>query len=179
MGKKGGGTRDYSHRPKALAKRRSEYDGLLATGRYSESYFDASGGYYVAHKEHPVKENAESRERFAAEVLARHGYRVYLMPDQSYVRGLSKADGFTEHAPMDIKTVNSTGSATIEKSMTKASKQRAELMVLVQNSKDVTQSFIDTQIQNFRNNPGGRRNVTLKEVWVISMDGKRIHRKTI
>ena len=179
MGKKGGGTRNYSHRPKTMAKRRAEFDGLLATGLYAESYFDESGGYYIAHKEHTVKEDNESRERFAAEMLAKKGYRVYLMPDQSYVDGLSKSDGFTEHAPMDIKTVAKTGTATIKNALERASKQRAELVVLVQNSKDVTKEYITAQIELFRNTPGGKHNETLKAVWVISMDGKRIHRRPI
>lgn len=179
MTKQGGGTRNYSHRQKTMAKRRAEFDGLVATGLYSESHFYESGGYYIVHGKHPVKEDAESRERFAAESLAKHGYRAFLMPDQSYVTGLSKVDGFAERAQMEIKTINSAGSATIEKAMTKASRQGAELMVLVQNTKDVTRSYVSEQIESFRNNPGGKHNKTLKAVWVISMDGKRIHRHLI
>lgn len=179
MAKPGGGTRNYSNRPKVMAKRKAEFDGLVATGSYTESYFDKSGGYYVAHKDHPIKEDAESRERFAVESLAKHGYRVYLMPDQSYVKGLSKNDGFTEHAPMDIKTVTKTGTATIKNALEKASKQGAELVVLVQNSPAVTKDYITDQIQLFRDTPGGKHNKTLKAVWVISMDGKRIHKRPI
>ena len=179
MGKPGGGTRNYSHRPKIIAKRKAEFDGLVATGLYNESYFDVSGGYYIAHEGHAIKEDDESKERSAALALAQKGYRVYLMPDQSYVQGLSKSDGFTEHAQMDIKTISNAGTATIRNAMEKASKQGAELVVLVQNTPAVTKDYVSQQIQLFKNTPAGKHNVTLKAVWIISADGKRIHRRQI
>lgn len=179
MGKATGGTRNFSNRPKALAKRKKQFDDILATGIYNESYFDASGGFYVVHKDHTIKENSESKERLAALALAKKGYRVYLMPDQSYVNGLSKTDGFTEHAQVDIKTILKTGKATIKNALEKASKQGAEMVLLVQNSQAVNRGYITQQIQLFKDTPGGKHNVTLKAVWVVSADGKRIHRRLI
>ena len=179
MAKKSGGTRNYRNKPETLAKRRKQFDGILATGVYSESYFDPSGGYYVVHEEHRVKEDASSKERFAASTLASRGYRVFLMPDQSYVEGLSKTDGFAEHAMMDIKTINSAGASTIKRAMEKASKQGAELMVLVPNSESITKEYITEQMQKFRDSSSGRRNSTLKAIWVISRDGERLHRRPV
>ena len=46
MEKRSGGTRNYSHRTKTLAKRRAEFDKVVSTHLYREEYFDKSGGYY-------------------------------------------------------------------------------------------------------------------------------------
>ena len=52
MSKASGGTRNYSGNPKTMAKRESEFQAIVSTGNYKDSYFDKSGGYYVVHKYH-------------------------------------------------------------------------------------------------------------------------------
>lgn len=52
MSKASGGTRNYSGNPKTMAKRESEFQAIVSTGNYKDSYFDKSGGYYVVHKHH-------------------------------------------------------------------------------------------------------------------------------
>ena len=161
MEKRTGGTRNYSHRTRTLEKRRSEFESLVATGAYRLSAFDSSG------------------EVFAATALAEHGYRAYLMPDSSYVEGFKKNDGFVDRAQMDIKTVNTAGNYTIKNALAKASMQGAEIAVIVQNTKAMTREYVDSQLKVFRESSEGKNNKTLKAAWIISMDGKRIHRRPI
>lgn len=179
MEKRTGGTRNYSHRTRTLEKRRTEFDNLVATGSYRLSNFDNSGGYYLIHKDHKDVDSPTTKENFAAQSLAAHGYRAYLMPDGSYIDGFKKNDGFVERTPMDIKTINSAGNWTIHSALREASKQQAGIAILVQNTTAMTKDYVTAQINSFRNSADGKNNTTLKAVWVISMDGKRIHRRTI
>lgn len=179
MGKRGGGTRDYSSKPSALAKRQTQFNELVATGLYRDMMFDKSGGYYVIHNQHKDVDNEKTKEKFAATSLAQHGYRAYLMPDGSYIDGFKKNDGFVERTEMDIKTINSAGKWTIHNALKGASFQGAGIAVIVQNTKDMTKNYVTEQISSFANSADGKNNVTLKEAWIISMDGKRIHKRPI
>lgn len=179
MEKRTGGTRNYSHRTRTLAKRKAEFDALVATGSYRASSFADSGGFYLIHKEHLDVESPKTKEVFAATALAKHGYRAYLMPDSSYVEGFKKNDGFVERAQMDIKTVNTAGNYTIKNALAKASKQGAEIAVIVQNTKAMTKEYVDSQLKVFRESSEGKNNKSLKAAWIISMDGERIHRRPI
>lgn len=99
MSKASGGTRNYSGNPKTMAKRESEFQAIVSTGNYKDSYFDKSGGYYVVHKHHnEIADPNTNKEMYAAEVLAKKGYRIYLMSEMSYITGAKKSDGFKEHA---------------------------------------------------------------------------------
>lgn len=99
MSKASGGTRNYSGNPKTMAKRESEFQAIVSTGNYKDSYFDKSGGYYVVHNNHnKIADPNTNKEMYAAEVLAKKGYRVYLMSEMSYITGAKKTDGFKEHA---------------------------------------------------------------------------------
>lgn len=179
MAKPTGGTRNYSSKPKTLAKRRSQFDALVATGSYRDYMFAESGGYFIIHKEHLDVDNEKTKERFAAQSLAEHGYRAFLMPDSSYVEGFKKSDGFIERTEMDIKTINNAGNWTIHKALREASKQGAGIAVLVQNTKEMTKDYVTAQLDSFRKSADGKHNETLKAVWIISMDGKRIHKRII
>lgn len=179
MEKRTGGTRNYSHRTRTLEKRRSEFESLVATGAYRLSAFDSSGGYYLIHNEHLDVDSPKTKEVFAATALAEHGYRAYLMPDNSYVEGFKKNDGFVDRAQMDIKTVNTAGNYTIKNALAKASMQGAEIAVIVQNTGAMTKEYVDSQLKVFRESSEGKNNKTLKAAWIISMDGKRIHRRPI
>jgi hypothetical protein len=151
----------------------------VATGSYRLSAFDKSGGYYLIHKDHKDVDSPTTKENFAAQSLASHGYRAYLMPDSSYVEGFKKNDGFVNRAQMDIKTVNTAGNYTIKNALAKASLQGAEIAVVVQNTKAMTKDYVDSQLNIFRDSSEGKNNRTLKAMWIISMDGKRIHRRPI
>ena len=99
MSKASGGTRNYSGNPKTMDKRESEFQAIVSTGNYKDSYFDKSGGYYVVHKYHnEIADPNTNKEMYAAEVLAKKGYRVYLMSEKSYITGAKKTDGFKEHS---------------------------------------------------------------------------------
>lgn len=179
MAKARGGTRNYSPTSKAWQNRKAEYDALVATGNYRDTMYHKSGGYYLIHNEHKDVDSPKTKEQFAAQALAAKGYRAYLMPDGSYIDGFKKNDGFVERTPMDIKTINSAGNWTIHSALRGASKQQAGIAILVQNTTAMTKDYITAQINSFRNSADGKNNTTLKAVWVISMDGKRIHRRPI
>lgn len=179
MGKKGGGTRNYTPGSKAWNNRHNEFNSLVATGSYRDTMFHNSGGYYVIHNGHKNVDNEKTKETFAATALAEHGYRAYLMPDGSYVDGFKKNDGFIERTAMDIKTINSAGKWTIHNALREASMQSAGIALLVQNTKDMTRDYVAQQLDSFRNSADGKNNVTLKAIWIVSMDGKRIHKRAI
>lgn len=179
MAKPGGGTRNYKPGSKTWQKRKTGYDALAATGSYRDTMFHNSGGYYLIHNEHKDIDSPTTKEQFAAQTLAEKGYRAYLMPDSSYVEGFKKNDGFVDRAQMDIKTINTAGSYTIKNALAKASKQGAEIAVIVQNTKAMTKEYVDSQLRIFSDSSEGKNNKTLKAAWIISMDGKRIHRRPI
>lgn len=175
MSKPSGGTRNYSHRTKTLAKRRAEFDKVVAKGYYRESYFDKSGGYYVIHKDHNNINGIENKEDFGAKALAKHGYRVYLMSETNYIEGFKRNDGFVEHAIVDFKTMSTPGKYTLERNLKDASLQRAELCIVIQNSKDMTKEYVERQWEAYKAHAKGDE-ARVKALWVISMDGKRIHK---
>ena len=138
MSKASGGTRNYSGNPKTMAKRESEFQAIVSTGNYKDSYFDKSGGYYVVHKHHnEIADPNTNKEMYAAEVLAKKGYRVYLMSEKSYITGAKKTDGFKEHSVMDMKTINSASTYKIENALKGAATQGAEVAILIQNNKEI------------------------------------------
>ena len=177
MEKRSGGTRNYSHRTKTLAKRRAEFDKVVSTHLYREEYFDKSGGYYVIHEGHNKINDAVNKEVLGAKALAEHGYRAYLMSEKNYIYGFKKNDGFVDHATVDFKTVSTPGKYTVERALKDASLQNAELCVVIQNSKDVTREYIENQWESYKMHAKGNE-ARIKALWVVSLDGQRIHRHT-
>lgn len=130
MSKASGGTRNYLGNSKTMAKRESEFQAIVSTGNYKDSYFDKSGGYYVVHNDHNNIANSNTnKEMYAAEVLAKKGYRVYLMSEKSYITGAKKTDGFKEHSVMDMKTINSASTYKIENALKGSATQGAEVAI--------------------------------------------------
>lgn len=177
MSKPSGGTRNYSYRPKTLSKRRAEFDRIVAKGYYKDSYFDKSGGYYVIHQDHNEINGTTNKENFGARVLAEHGYRVYLMSEKNYIEGFKRNDGFVDHATVDFKTMSTAGKYTLERNLKDASLQKAEICVVIQNTKDLTTEYVERQWQAYKAHAKGNE-AKVKALWVISMDGKRIHKHT-
>lgn len=177
MSKPSGGTRNYYHREKTLAKRRSEFDRVVSKHLYRESYFDKSGGYYVIHEGHNKINEEVNKEAFGAESLVRHGYRAYLMSEKNYVEGFKKNDGFVDHAVVDFKTISTPGKYTVERALKDASLQNADLCVIIQNNKDVTREYIENQWEAYKMHAKGNE-ARVKALWVVSMDGERIHKHT-
>lgn len=175
MEKRSGGTRNYSHRTKTLEKRRAEFDKVVSKGYYRDSYFDRSGGYYVIHKDHNEINGTTNKEDFGAKALAAHGYRAYLMSEKNYLEGFKRNDGFVDHAIVDFKTISTAGKYSIERALKDASLQGAELCVMVQNTKDMTKEYVERQYSMYKEHAKGKE-ANIKALWVISMDGKRIHR---
>lgn len=174
--KTSGSTRNYAKQPGTLAKRRAEFDSLMASGDYDrkKSYFDKSGGFYVWHNDH--KPNRDSKaERFAAKTLAKHGYKVYLDKEKSNEYKLSTKDGYIYNSPMDIKKISKAGKYTIKSHLEKATKQGAKTAVIVQGSKKVTRQYIDSQIRLFKEKSPRRAVGKLEFVVVIGKNG-HVHR---
>lgn len=181
MGKASGGTRNYSKNAKVIAVRQSEYKGLINMGDYdsSHSLFDKSGGFVITHKGHnAITKPEDNKEDVAAKILAQHGYKIYLMSEKSYITGIKKYDGFTEHAMMDIKTINAIGPNTIKRALENAAKQAVEVVVLYQNTKDATRSYIESQLQDFRTKSPVKARQQIKTVIVVGSSG-RVHRHKI
>lgn len=144
-----------------------------------KSHFSQSGGYYVIHKDHkPVTAPNENKENEAAQFLADKGYRVYMMGESSYISDYKKTDGFHEHATMDMKTINSASKYRIERVLKNAALQKAEVVVLMQNTKDMTRTYVEKQISLFKENAKGKERGDLKQVIVVGMSG-RIHRHSL
>jgi len=184
MTKQAGGTRYYSSSSAAYRSRRDVYDSLVATGNYRESYFDESSGFYMIHKDHNEivhigelgeGNNNDNREDYAAQVLAKRGYRTYLMSEKSYIEGVKKYDGFVDHAMIDVKTINSAGSRTIDKALTKASEQGVNVAILVQNTPKADKKYVLSQLKQYTDNTPIEKRGNLTHVWVIGLNGK-IHR---
>ena len=179
MAKGSGGTRNYSNNPHALENRKTEFDSIMSTGDYRDGYFDKSGGYFVIHKDHNyVIDPQKNKEREGAEKLSKRGYRIYLMGEKSYISGGKKKDGFIEHAEMDMKTINSSGKYTIENVLKSASTQGAEVVILIQNTAEMTKGYVTSQISQYLSHAKGSERGILKEVMVVGMSGN-IHRHLI
>lgn len=176
MAKQSGGTRNYSKKPNTLAKRQSEYHSLMSTGDYKDGRLSPSGGFYVVHKDHKnVIDPKENKEMLAAEILARKGYRIKLMSEKSSIANLSTPDGYKENMVMDIKTINKAGTYKLENSLKKASKQGAEVAVLIQNTAAMTKEYVQTQISMYLSHAKGEERGKLSEVIVIGLSGN-VHR---
>lgn len=176
MSKASGGTRNYSGNPKTMAKRESEFQAIVSTGNYKDSYFDKSGGYYVVHNNHnKIADPNTNKEMYAAEVLAKKGYRVYLMSEMSYITGAKKTDGFKEHAVMDMRTINSASAYKVENALKSAAKQGAEVAILIQNNKAMTKEYVKDQISMYLTHAKGNERGNLKEVIVVGLSGN-VHR---
>lgn len=179
MAKAGGGTRNYSGNAKVMASRRSEYDSLVASGDYRSSYFDNSGGFVVTHNKHnEIGDTNLNKEDVAARILAQHGYKIYLMSEYSYITGNKKYDGFADHSMMDIKTINSAGPNTIKRAIEDAAKQKVDVVILYQNTSAMTKSYVQSQIQLFRDKSPATAKQQIKKVIVVGASG-RVHRHSI
>lgn len=170
--KETGGTRNYAKQPKTLQKRRDEYDSLMATGNYDErlSYFDKSGGYVLVHKDHN-KIAKDSSEMKASEDLAKKDYMIRLESEKSIRYKDKKFDGFIYDFPMDIKTVSTAGNNTIKNALEKASKQGAQKVIIRQGSPEITRSYIEGQIEKFKNDSPRRAVKKIKQVIVVGENG--------
>lgn len=110
--------------------------------------------------------------------LSRRGYRVYLMGEKSYISGDKKKDGFVEHAEMDMKTINSPGMYTVENVLKNAAPQGAEVVILIQNTAEMTKGYVTSQIAQYLSHAKGSKRGKLKEIMVVGMSGN-IHRHLI
>ncbi len=181
MAKAGGGTRNYSGNAKVMATRLAEYNNLMNKGSYdaSRSMFDTSGGFVITHNDHnTITKPAENKEDVVARVLAQHGYKVYLMGEKSYITGVKKYDGFADHSMMDIKTINNAGPSTIKRALEDGAKQSVDVVILYQNTKAVTHSYVESQIQEFRTKSPAKAKEQIKTVIVVGMSG-HVHRHKI
>lgn len=161
-----------------LKKRRSEFDSVVAKGDYKDSYFGKGGGYYVIHKDHNAINGTVNKENLAAKALAEHGYRAYLMSEKSYIEGFKRNDGFVDHATVDFKTISTAGKYSVERALKDASLQGAELCVMVQNTTAMTRDYVESQLAMYRQYAKGSE-ARIKALWVVSMDGQRIHRHSL
>lgn len=176
MGKASGGTRNYSNRENTWGKRQSEFQAIVNTGDYKNSYFDKSGGYFVVHKDHnEIADPNVNKEMYAAEILAKKGYRIYLMSENAYISGIKKRDGFNGHAMMDMKTINSAGKYKIENSLKDAATQGAEIAILIQNTPAMTKAYVQEQISLYLQHAKGNERGNLREVMIVGMSGN-VHR---
>lgn len=76
---------------------------------------------------------------------------------------------------MDIKTINKAGTYKLENSLKKASKQGAEVAVLIQNTAAMTKEYVQTQISMYLSHAKGEERGKLSEVIVIGLSGN-VHR---
>lgn len=175
MSKASGGTRNYSHRDATMAKRRREFEQLMESGyNRSRSYFSQSGGFKATHKDHNTPGDRDLAEK-RCDVLANKGYRIDLGSEKSTISGDKKKDGYFEKLPMDLKTINEAGKWTIKSAMEKSVKQGAKAVVLIQNTKDMTRDYVESQINLFfKKSP---KNCQGKLEWaiVVGMSGN-VHR---
>lgn len=178
MAKQSGGTRNYRGQSGTMRQRRDEYDTLLASGDYdaSRSRFDNSGGFYIMHKDHnKVLDSNIDKSAFAVDALAQKGYKVYLDSEKNYIEFQKTADGRLYKSVMEIKTINSAGSSTINNALNQSAKQGASVAVIQQNTPDMTRGYVEKQIDWYRKTP---RNKGITQVIVIGSNGA-IHRHKI
>ena len=113
-------------------------------------------------------------------MLAKKGYKVYLMSEKSYISGGKKSDGFLNHAQIDVKTINSSGKYTIKSAIDKSASQGAEVAILFQNTRSMTRKYVQSQfdlyMDDLRKNPNLINN--MKEVIVVGLSGN-IHRRKV
>lgn len=166
--KASGGTRNYRPSSSAYGTRRAEYDEILRKYEVRDSYFDKSGGYYVVHKGHNAVTNPDmNKENEAVLSLARHGCKINLMSEYSYIKGIRKYDGFENHSMCDIKTINKADKTTIKNALESAAKQRASVVVLYQNTMEMTSEYVSGQIELFKQKSAGLLVSRIKEVIVV------------
>lgn len=178
MAKSSGGTRNYAGK-NTLSKRREEFDSLMGTGKYDNdrSFFDNSGGFVVTHKHHNNdKDNDMSSAAVAA--LSKKGYKVYLGDERNYVAGIPTPDGRLYKHTMEIKTVNTAGNNTIKKSLEASTKQGASVVVLYQNTNQMTREYVESQIKLFNEKSPKMTQEKLKHVIVVGKSGN-VHRHKI
>ena len=77
-----------------------------------------------------------------------------------------------------MKTINSPGKYTIENVLKSAATQGAEVVILVQNTAEMTKGYVTSQITNYLSHAKGSERGMLKEVMVVGMSGN-IHRHLI
>lgn len=177
MAKASGNTRNYNGNVKVMAARRSEFDSLMALPEYdrSRSLFDKSGGFVATHKGHDkVSDHNVDKSDVAVAVLAKKGYKVYLDNEKSTIEYRSKNDGRIYTAKMDVKTINEAGANTIKTVMEKASKQGATTVILYQNTKSMTRSYVENQIQLFKDKSPQQARKKINRVIVVGLSG-RVH----
>ena len=165
--KTSGGTRNYAKQPGTLGKRRCDYD-------RKNSYFDKSGGFMVVHNQH----NINADELDAGRKLAQKGYKIYLDSERSTISYEGKRDGRIYRSPMDMKAVGQAGANTIKTAMERAAKQGAETVVLIQRAKAMTPTYIQNQIQLFREKSPKRAREKIKRVIVVGVSGG-VHRRPV
>lgn len=184
MAKASGGTRNYSNNKKVLTTRRSEYDGLIASGFYDaeRSYFDKSGGFVAVNKEHNmVQDPNKDKENEAIINLARKGYKIYLDSEVATIEFQPHNDGRVYKLAMDIKTINTAGKNTIKKRIEDAATQNAEVVILYQNTPQMSKKYVFEQIygeNGFINKSPVRAVEKISWIIVVGANG-HIHRHDI
>ena len=189
MAKTSGGTRNYSNKPATLARRRSEFDVLMASGYdASRSYFDNSGGFSAVHSEHDKISNPDKdKSDIAAEFLARKGYKVYLDSELATIQGVKNPDGRVYDYRMDIKTINEANDNTVRGAMERAVKQlrnyestrdlhgMKKAVVLYQNTPDMDKNYVIGQLDKFVKHSSKEFRDSVDLVIVVGSNG-HVHR---
>jgi len=175
MAKASGGTRNYSHRESTLAKRQGEFNQLMKSGYdRSRSYFSPSGGFKATHEEHNKPLSGDLAEE-RCNILADKGYRVYFDSEKASIEFQKNKDGRFEKYPMDAKTINAAGQYTIKRALESASKQEASVVVLIQNTKDMTRAYVENQLKLFAEKSPKRSRDKIEWAIVVGMSGN-VHR---
>lgn len=182
MAKVSGGTRNYGSQTSAYKKRKREYDAFSKLDNFDaeRSAFYEGGGYVVTDISHnKAKKDKDGVLRdlsqYGVEQAAKHGYRVFQDAERSYKLYDPTPDGRFESYTMDVKTINVAGNNTIKAALEKAAKQGTECVMLVPNTKAMTRTFVEGQIEKFITLSPKSQVSKIKLVVVVGQSGN-IHR---
>lgn len=155
----------------------NEFLRLLQNGDYSDvTYDEQSGGISAVHKLHkfdkqigPFGIRRGDYEKKVTEVLRGRGHRIILESELS--SGPKKCDGFLDDIPMDIKTVEGSGTWTICSKLRNAAKQKANCVVLFFPEEKLFSPFrVNEGIRLFSSSPDSEKLTELSRLLVIVGD---------
>ena len=122
----------------------NEYLRLLQDSDYENvTYDEKSGGVSGVHKRHKFSKQEGAYgmrqgdyERMVLEVLRNRGHRIVLGAETN-MPGLKSFDGFLDDVPMEIKSIEGSGTWAISTKLRDAEKQHAQCVVLYFPKEDI------------------------------------------